>query len=175
MIITGVDGALGSTGLASYDTGSQTVLDVSKIRTSKKKATPNESARILAIYQEFTLYLRTFKPDLVVAENIHVGRNKRTALGLSRVRGAVQLACMQANIPFVVVEPSTIKRVASGKGNASKEEMQAAVLELYKDSALVQEKLKVFIPDGKDKTDDMADALATVHTYVKEPEMCIAM
>lgn len=175
MIVTGVDGALGSTGLASYDMESGTVLDLSKIRTSIRKATPTESSRILAIYNDFTLYLSVFRPDIVVAENQHVGPNRQTALGLARVRGAIQLACVQAGIPFVVVEPSTIKRVTTGKGNASKEDIQDAVLKLFHNSRLVQEKLKVFIGKGKDKTDDLADALATIYTYKEEPKTCIAI
>lgn len=173
MVITGVDGALGTTGLATFNTDLDTVIDLSKIQTAKRKATPTESDRFKVVFAEITLYLQTYKPDLVVAENQHVGRNKKTSLGLARVRGVVQLACALANIPFVTIEPSEIKMITTGKGNAKKEAVQEAIVEIYKTSSLVQKKLKKIIPTGKDKTDDMADALAIIHTYRQKPNIAI--
>jgi Holliday junction resolvasome RuvABC endonuclease subunit len=40
----------------------------------------------------------------------------------------IRLALHEAGIPFAVVQPSTLKRLATGKGNAGKDEVLAAAI-----------------------------------------------
>lgn len=173
MRIMGVDGALASTGICVLE--SKKVLELTKIRTASVKATPNESARLKQISNEFTNLLKYHNPDCVVMENQHVSRlNAKTGLGLSRVRGVFQLICALHGVPFYTLEPSEIKKMVTNKGNANKELVQICARELYFDQPIVQTKLKEIITDGKNKTDDMADALAIAHTFYVKPEIAVA-
>lgn len=173
MKVMGVDGALGTTGIAVVDGG--TVIQITKIRTAKVKKTPDESARLKQIADEFQTLLMFHNPEIVVMENQHVSRvNPKTSLGLARVRGVIQLICALRNIPFCTLEPGEIKKHVTGKGNAKKELVQEKIVELYKDQAIVQSVLSEIIPTGKDKTDDMADALAIAHTYVAAPSIAVS-
>lgn len=165
MRIMGVDGALASSGVALLNTAANEVEWLVKITTTACKATPNESSRLKQIYGEFTALLVLLTPDVVVMENQHVGKNAKTALGLARARGVMQLACAVLNIPVFTVEPTTVKLAVAKYGKASKEDVQKSIVALYGHDANVQNTLSVIIPTGKNKTDDMADALAIAHTY----------
>lgn len=67
------------------------------------------------------------RPDLVVLEGYAYGRvNKAHELG--ELGGVVRLALWRAGIPFVVVPPSTLKKYATGKGNASKDQVLIAAV-----------------------------------------------
>lgn len=83
-------------------------------------------------------------PDIMVIEDYSLGmmtRTKSTASGthktpmgvLSKIRlgevgGIARVACFEAGINIVVVNPSTLKRFATGRGNADKEAMMAAAI-----------------------------------------------
>jgi crossover junction endodeoxyribonuclease RuvC len=172
-VVMGVDGALGTTGIAILADG--VVNQITKIRTAKLKATPDESSRLKQIADEFQTLLMFHNPTVVIMENQHVNKlNPRTSLGLARVRGVIQLMCALRNIPFFTLEPSEIKKQVTGKGNAKKEIVQEKIVELYKDQDIVQRVLSKIIPTGKNKTDDMADALAIAHTYVTAPKIAVS-
>jgi Holliday junction resolvasome RuvABC endonuclease subunit len=59
--------------------------------------------------------------DLVVMEDIVFMTNKAGQLGM--VHGAVRLQLMRKSVPYVVVAPASLKKYATGKGSAKKEEM----------------------------------------------------
>lgn len=173
MIIAGVDGALSSTGLAVLNAPQGKVQYLGKIITSKCKATPDESSRLKLIYNEFVQFLNYHRPDVVVAEDQFVGRNMDTAKVLSRVRGVIQLTCALYSVPFRILQPNQIKLHTTGIGNASKDIVQQSIVELYKHDPLVQKTLSTIILTGKNKTDDIADALAIAHTYSIEPSSAV--
>lgn len=172
-MIMGVDGALGTTGIAILN--GDDVRALTKIQTAIRKATPDEPSRLKQIYNEFVNLLHYYKPSVVIMENQHVNKlNPQTSLGLARVRGVIELACALHGYTFLTLEPSQIKKTATGKGNAKKELVQEKIREIYADSSLVQSVLKEIIPTGKNKTDDMADALAIAHTYKVSPSIAVS-
>lgn len=169
----GVDGALGTTGIAVVQ--HDIVVQITKIRTTICKATPTESTRMKQIHDDFVNLITFHKPDVVVMENQHVNDlNKKTSLGLARIRGIIQLTCALHNIPFYTLEPSEVKKTVTGKGNAKKELVQQSIVHLYQDQSIVQSTLSEIIVTGKDKTDDMADALAIAHTYISQPDIAVS-
>lgn len=174
MSIIGFDVALEMSGYCVMG-ADDSVEALSTIRTTKNKTTtPTESLRHKAIFEKVMGLLSEHKPAAAVIENQHIGRlNKKTGMSLSRVRGVFQLACTLQGIPVYTLEPSEIKNGVGCKGNADKDIIQSAVLGLYGEQALVHERLKTFIPKGKNKTDDMADALAMVHTFKTDPGKAI--
>jgi len=65
--------------------------------------------------------------DLVVIEGPVLRSSAAIALGL--LHGVIRAALIDAGIPYALVPPATLKKYATGKGNAGKPEMAVA---LYK-------------------------------------------
>lgn len=61
-------------------------------------------------------------PNLVILEGYAYGRANQ-AHQLGELGGIIRLTLRKAFVPYVVVPPSTLKKYATGKGNASKEEV----------------------------------------------------
>lgn len=61
--------------------------------------------------------------DLVVIEGYSMGtaRQSSHAHGLGELGGVVRLALFEAGIPYVDIAPASLKKYATGKGNASKD------------------------------------------------------
>lgn len=63
------------------------------------------------------------RPDVVIVEGYSMGtaRQSSHAHALGELGGVVRLALRDAEIPFVDVPPASLKKYATGKGNANKE------------------------------------------------------
>jgi crossover junction endodeoxyribonuclease RuvC len=66
--------------------------------------------------------------DLVVLEGYSFGSKNSQAHALGELGGAVRLSLWGASIPYVEVPPSVVKKFATGKGNAGKEEVLVAAV-----------------------------------------------
>ncbi len=100
----------------------------------------------------------TLAPDLVVVEAIGT-RHVQTAIALATVHALVLDYWDQwTNTPVVTVSPATLKKFATGKGNATKTQMVAAAIRCGWDG------------DGQD---DACDAWWLYHmgVYLREPEI----
>lgn len=65
---------------------------------------------------------------LVVLEDYAFSRAAAHSHQLGELGGVVRLALHEAGVPFVAVVPSSLKKYATGKGNANKGEMLAAAI-----------------------------------------------
>lgn len=65
---------------------------------------------------------------LVVIEDYAFSRAAAHSHQLGELGGVVRLALHEAGVPFVCVVPSSLKKYATGKGNANKGEMLAAAI-----------------------------------------------
>lgn len=73
--------------------------------------------------------LRPPRPDLVAIEGYAYGaRNGREVLG--EVGGVLRLRLFELDVPYVVVPPASLKRHATGNGNADKARMMQRAYEL---------------------------------------------
>jgi len=71
----------------------------------------------------------TPKPDLVVIEGYaHHSPGAFSLIRLAELGGVIRLWLFTQNVPFELVAPTELKRFATGKGNAHKEEMVAAAI-----------------------------------------------
>lgn len=70
--------------------------------------------------------------DLVAVEGLAV-HGRGHGMAAAQVMGAVKVALLNLCVPYVEVPPSTLKKYATGKGNANKTEMALA---LYKRTGL---------------------------------------
>lgn len=66
--------------------------------------------------------------DLVVLEGYGFGARGNVVHGLAELGGVVRLTLADAGIPFVVVPPASLKKFATGKGNAKKEDVLGAAI-----------------------------------------------
>lgn len=75
--------------------------------------------------------LRPPRPDLVVVEDYALAAPGRIALvRLGEIGGIVRTWLFEQDLPVVFVTPSSVKRFATGNGNAKKEQMIARAIEL---------------------------------------------
>lgn len=172
MILLSVDGALGHTGVAILKDGEP--IYIGKIKTTKNKKTQHESERILYIYEELSKLITEFQPNVVVIENQYASRlNAKTSLSLARIRGVIQLLCAQHHLPCYALEPKQIKKTVAGHGNADKKAIHDKIIDLFKECEIVQQTIKEFHDKGKEKNDDISDALAIAYAYVQDPNQAI--
>ena len=93
--------------------------------------------------------------DLVTIEGYAFGRANRAA-ALGELGGVVRLALHEAEIRYVVLSPSTIKKLATGKGNAAK-------------PAVLVEAVKRLGYDGSD--DNESDAMWLLEAALQHYEL----
>ena len=137
--ILGLDLSLTSTGVCSIliepmDHYDDREVDTRSIKTAGKKDAPlaDRAHRLLRIIDQATLGDR---PDLVVIEGPSFGQQRQS--GQHDRAGLWWQTVIHfevgENVPVVEVPPALLKRYATGKGNAGKDEVLAAVVRRYPD------------------------------------------
>lgn len=116
MEIMGVDAALTRTGVAFPD-GSTRL-----IRTKDGGG----DGRLLYLRDHLRIALRTSRPDLVVMEDLQGLYKGEAARQMPMVHGVVRVELMDQQLPYVVVNPSTLKMYALGKRGDKTAMMMAA-------------------------------------------------
>jgi Holliday junction resolvasome RuvABC endonuclease subunit len=114
--VIGVDLSLAATGIAHPDGTTETL-------TSRLRGIERISWLVQQIAQ------RTHDADLVVLEDALFGMRNNTVGELVMCHGALRLRLFHMRQPLAVVSPATLKKYATGKGNAKKPDMRMA---LYK-------------------------------------------
>jgi len=150
-VIIGLDPASYVTGYAIYK---DSELVYGEIIFSKKDDLP---IRLHFFYNELSALIEQYNPDYIVSEDQFIYKGNVTTLKtLVSFRAAALLAAAQHEIPFVLYPPCQIKRRVAGTGRAKKKDIIAAVKRLF----LL----------GEEITDNEADALAVLYTFVLEEE-----
>jgi crossover junction endodeoxyribonuclease RuvC len=67
------------------------------------------------------------EPEAVVLEESYVGADARIALSVGQARGAVLVACAQAEVQCAEYPPATVKHAVCGYGRAEKAQVQRMV------------------------------------------------
>ena len=108
--------------------------------------------RLLKIYEGVAALIRRYKPSALAIEAPFYGKNVQSMLKLGRGQGAAIIAAKNAGISVAEYSPSTIKKVITGRGNASKEQVKLFLQKelLIPDAAFM---------DALDATDAVAAAL----------------
>lgn len=126
-VIVGLDLSLTSTGYA-YDVGEATP-EYGRITTKKKGV-----ERLATIVRAIDALLDKTKPQLAVVEGYAMGfsqRNSNTIFGIGELGGVVRLALYNRGISVLQVPPTNLKLFATGRGNASKDEVIDSVISSY--------------------------------------------
>lgn len=156
MRILGVDPGINITGYAIIEkNGQKTILrEGGVIRGKSQKTLP---LRILEIYQNLEEVFDQWKPDVMAMEEIysHYQRPK-TAIIMGHVRGVIALLAAQRGIAVHDYPATTIKKILTGNGRATKDQMQRAIQTEFHLAEL---------PQPADLAD--AIAIAVCHCWVK--------
>src|SRR6478752_3359015 len=129
--ILGLDPGLQVTGYAvleASDAGPK-VRDAGVIRSAEKRATTDMARRIQALYDGLCDVLNEWKPAAMAVEQLYAHYDHpRTAILMAHARGAFFLAGAQRGIPVLSYAATKVKKIVTGSGRASKEQMQHAVM-----------------------------------------------
>ena len=152
MRICGIDPGLETTGYGVIEAGAgrQTLVAVGVLRASPTLPLP---ARLRTIYQGMRTLLEKTQPDCVVLEDLYSHyAHPTTAILMGHVRGVILLAAGEAGISVAHYPPTHIKKAVTGRGHATKSQIQR----------MVQMLLNLPTPP---EPDDAADALAIAMTH----------
>lgn len=118
----GLDLSLSCTGIATI---------AGHTRSIKPKAGPKEPARRLnEIISTIDPLVRIGDPKIAVIEAYSFGGYQgRTMAKLAELGGAVKMRLFELDVPYVEIPPSSLKKWATGRGDASKEDMIVAAQE----------------------------------------------
>lgn len=125
----GVDPSVTATGVAVESEGFS-FRHTSPLKSKKLKG----DHRLVGIYDELTYtigwaHLMGFPVALAVLEDLPTHAKSAGLTG--RAQGAVRMALSEAGVPYTSIPPATLKMVATGKGNADKAGMRAALPESH--------------------------------------------
>lgn len=94
------------------------------------RSTPKQSLahRVGEIGTGLREVLREYRPSAMAIEQVFsFGRNPKTALLMAHARGAILLVAAECDVPVLHYTPTQVKRILTGSGRASKEQVQFAV------------------------------------------------
>ena len=117
------------------------------IHLSKLATHPDKLKRIFDRVDQLIL---EYKPDEMAIEAPFFGKNVQSMLKLGRAQGVSIAAALNRNLPFEEYSPKKIKQSITGSGNASKEQVAAMLMRLFK----IKE-----MPKHLDATDGLAAAV----------------
>lgn len=120
-VVIGVDPSIRSTGVCWNRLAS------AAIKYDKNKVLWGGEQRIQLITAEIINICRVYESDLVVIEDIlNTGKNAGNAIINGMLQGAIRYKMMSEGFDYLVVNPTTLKKFATGKGNADKTAMALA-------------------------------------------------
>jgi crossover junction endodeoxyribonuclease RuvC len=109
--------------------------------------------RLAVIARDLREVIGEFAPAALAVEDVFHARNARSALALAHARGAVVAVAGMAGLPVYSYAPAVVKRMVTGQGRASKEQVARMV------QALVGLRAR--------PRSDAADALAVALTHAR--------
>ncbi len=123
----GIDPGLQRTGYAVLERSpaGPRLMEGGVIRSSPRLSL---AERVHEIGQGVREVLREFRPEAVAIEQVfsHAAHPK-TAVLMAHARGAILFAAADAGVPIVHYTPRQIKRLLTGSGKATKEQVQGAI------------------------------------------------
>lgn len=112
--------------------------------------------RVHEIATEVRELINEWSPEVMVIEQVFsLGKNPKSAILLAHLRGALLYAARDADLQVVHYSPTEIKKLLTGHGRASKEQMQ---LVIKSELGLAK------VPRPHDVADALAIALCYLHS-----------
>jgi crossover junction endodeoxyribonuclease RuvC len=79
-----------------------------------------DGPRLLAITSHLRALLAEHPPSEASLEELFMGRNATSAIGVAQARGAILAVLEECGVPVFEYKPSQVKMVLTGYGNADK-------------------------------------------------------
>ncbi len=129
MRILGIDPGLASVGwgLIVYPEGGPADVRWGQIKTSACQSAPK---RLQKIYHELRTLIRELEPEAISVEELFFATNVKTAIVVAQARGAALLATAESGAEVFEYTPLQVKKAVSGRGGASKGQVQKMVAAL---------------------------------------------
>ena len=154
MRVIGIDPALRTTGFGIIDWDGKrfSLVTAGTISTDPRH---QHLTRLKRIYDCTRKLLDGYEPDVMVLEKIFAHyHHPATAYVLGQARGVICLACAGSGLPLVEYAATRVKKALTGKGLASKSQVQRMAASMLGLSSL---------PAKFDVTDALALAIAFCH------------
>ncbi|MBL0937438.1 MAG: crossover junction endodeoxyribonuclease RuvC [Gemmatimonadaceae bacterium] len=148
-LVLGIDPGTAVTGygVVAFDGRASTLVECGVIRTTARDPLPT---RLQEIHEGVRELMERHRPDTLAIEDVFYARNVRTTVVLGHARGVILLAAQQAALTIHEFAPTEIKKAITGRGGATKEQVQFMVARLLR--------LK-HAPEPSDAADGVAAAL----------------
>jgi crossover junction endodeoxyribonuclease RuvC len=117
-LILGVDPGLAGTGFALF-VEPDVVLSCSTVVTTPGR----DGARLLTITNHLRALLAEHPPGEASIEELFMGRNATSAVGVAQARGAILTVLEECGVPVYEYKPSQVKVILTGYGNADKSQI----------------------------------------------------
>ena len=149
----GIDPGSNCTGFGIVEEikGNLNAVHWSSVRSTSKDTFPK---RLKRIYNELTIAIEKFSPDIVAVEDLFYATNVKTVIKLGQTRGVALLAAANSGLQVAEYSPLQIKQSVVGYGRADKNQVQDMVTMLLR----LKEK-----PDPFDASDALATAICHIH------------
>lgn len=164
-VIMSIDGSLVSSGIAILNGENGEVIAYDNIPIKPKDFNGDEILKIHHIAKTVLNIAKAYNVTHVAIENSFVGVNSRTGLTLARLYGAITSFLIENDITLIYTyTPSQWRKIAMNVGNKSKE----GTYEWLCTHLLSKEEFGEFCTKGKEKNDDMVDAIVMGYALYKK-------
>ena len=129
MRILGIDPGLAAVGwgLIVYPEGGPGDIRWGQIKTPATHALPR---RLRHIHDSLRRLIDEERPEVIAVEQLFFATNVRTAITVAQARGVALLATAERDTDVVEYTPLQIKKAVTGRGNATKGQVQKMVATL---------------------------------------------
>lgn len=163
--VLSIDPALSTTGFSVIDFNTLNLIQVEKFMTSPKNM---DDFRINEIVTKLFTVAAVYPIKEIILEDGYSGPNKKTALQLSTLRGAIIGVFNFNRYEVFHMQPSVIRKELGCGGNANKEQVAQAIIDMYgKDNPIIKKIGPYSDKQNKNKTSDMYDSVGIGVAYIK--------
>lgn len=159
MTILGLDLSLASSGRCIFSNNK--VISYGKI-TTKKQDFENDLDRLKHIADEIQLIINEHEIEYAVIEDSVPAKHSRSVMQLNILKGEVIRTLTLNFIPVGLIFPSSVKKLVTGNGKASKEEVAEYIRANYIDCGEYNDS------QSKRKTSDIYDAISIAIAWSKK-------
>jgi crossover junction endodeoxyribonuclease RuvC len=161
--VLGIDPGLHTTGYGVLERGTAgpVICEAGIVRT---RAHGSLEARLAEIYEGVRDVIRSCTPQVMAVEELYSHyKRPRTAILMGHARGVICLAAAEARIPVNHYAATQVKRLLTGSGRATKEQIQQAICREFSLAAP---------PEPPDVAD--AIAIALCHFYLDKHKVILS-
>jgi crossover junction endodeoxyribonuclease RuvC len=121
-VVCGLDLSFTETGFSIITVGDETRISYGSIKT-KKKDFICDIDRCVEINKQIFEVLNTYEPHLIIIEDTFSGPSATTTKKLTQLGAVVRAFLKTASIPYVDLNPKSLKKYVCDDGNATKQDI----------------------------------------------------